>query len=291
MQEIAEGVFAKTDFEGVNVGAIIAGNDLFCIDSPSYPSDARRWSASLRAIHPRRPKFLFLTDCNGDRVLNARWMNAPIIAHQKAAEMLDGLKRRYPQPWIDSLIVRNSAAGRELSSRPIDFASMSFSKEVRILVGELTIVLRHEPGPTPSSTWIWIPERRILFTGDSLVAETHPLVAEMNSKDWIASLERLSILAQDLDVIVPGRGPLREAYPTDAIIKYLKHIRIAVQNHIDAGKMLESLSDYVDDFVYYFPLEDLPVNWIRRQIAQGLESVYQELITGTYLESSVLDYT
>jgi cyclase len=289
MKEIVKGIFVETEFEGTNVGAIQVEKELFCIDSPSYPRDARRWTTFLGSIHLKPARFTILTDCNGDRLLNTRWLNAPLIMHQHAADQLSGLKRRYPQEWLNSLSKRNPAAGKELSSSPIDRVSLSFSTEMKIVADGLTIVLRHEPGPTPASSWIFIPERKILFSGDSVVVDTHPLVADMHIGQWIDSLHRLTALGDALDVIVPGRGPLCDASSVTPILEYLLHFRALVQEHLDAGNMQESLSDYTDELIEYFPLGSLPIEWIRDQIVRGLERVYQELKVEDYMDSTVLE--
>ncbi len=289
MKEIVKGIFVETEFDGVNVGAIQVEDELFCIDSPSFPRDARRWTTFLGSIHSKPARFLILTDCNGDRVLNVRWLNAPLIMHQHAAEQLGELKRRYPQEWLKSLSVRNPAAGKELSSSPVERVSLSFSKEMKIIGDGMTIVLRHEPGPTSASSWILIPERKILFAGDSIVVGTHPLIANMHSGQWIDSLHRLTALGDAIDVIVPGRGPLCDARSATPILEYLLQIRSTVQEHLDAGKLQESLSDYADDLVDYFPVGSLPIDWIKGQIVRGLERVYQELIVEDYMESTVFE--
>lgn len=287
MKEIVKGIVVETEYEGVNVGAIQVEDELFCIDSPSYPRDARRWTTFLGSDHAKPARFLILTDCNGDRMLNARWLNAPLVIHQRAAEQLSELKRRYPQDWINSLSIRNPAAGKELSSGPIEPVSMSYSAEMKIVADGMSIVLRHEPGPTSASSWIYIPERKILFTGDSIVVGTHPPLAEMNCGKWIDSLNRLIALSDSIDLIVPGRGPLCDASSANRILEYLLQIQTTVQEHIDAGKTRETLSVYADDFVDYFPIGSLPVEWIKGQIICGLDRVYQEIIIEEYLEAPV----
>ncbi len=289
MNEIVKGIFAETEFEGVNVGAVLVEDNLVCIDSPSYPRDARQWSTSLSRIHSRPARFLFLTDCNGDRMLNARWLRAPLVVHQQTADQLGELKRRYPSEWIKSLSQRNPAGGKEISSSPIEPVSLSFSKELKIIVDDFTIVLRHEPGPTLASSWLYLPERKILFSGDSVVSETHPPIAGMNSKKWIESLQKLIELEDVIDVIIPGRGPLTDISSAYPIIEYLQQIRSIVREHLDAGKMQESLSDYVDDLMSCFPVGSLPVAWIRAQITRGLEQVFQEIMVEEYMEGSVME--
>jgi cyclase len=289
MKEIVKGIFVETEFEGVNVAAIKVDDNLICVDTPSYPRDARQWTTTLGRLHPRPARFLFLTDANGDRLLNARWLHAPLVVHQQAADLINELKRRYPAEWIQSLIKRNSTAGKELSSRPIEPVALSFSDEIKLLVDGISIVLRHESGPMPSSSWLYIPERKMLFTGDSVVVGTHPPIANMHSKQWIASLERLAELDGVIDVIVPGRGDLTDISAVPPIIDYLRHIRSIIIEHIEAGKTEDSLSEYVDDLLDRFPVGSLPINWVRSQIAKGLERVYQELLVEEYVDSAALE--
>ena len=289
MKEIVKGIFVETEYDGANVGAIQLEDEIYYVDSPSYPRDARQWMTALGLIHSRPARFLFLTDCGGDRLLNVRWLHAPLVVHQHAYQRISEFKRRYPQEWLHSLSVRNPAAGKELSSGPIEPVSLSFTEELKILGDGMSIVLKHEPGPTPESSWLYIPERRILFTGDSIVVGTHPPIAEMNSKSWIESLERLTEFDDIIDVVIPGRGPVSDSKAALPIVEYLKEIRRIVQDHIDAGKTGESLSDYVDDLANCFPLGTLPLEWIKGQILRGLERVYQEIIVEEYLESNVFE--
>lgn len=289
MKEIVKGIFVETEYEGVNVAAIKVDENLICVDTPSYPRDARQWATTLGRLHPRPARFLFLTDANGDRMLNTRWLHAPLVVHQHAADQIIELKRRYPSAWIQSLIKRNSSAGRELSSGPVEPVSLSFSEEIKLLVDSISIVLRHESGPMPSSSWLHIPERKMLFTGDSVVVGTHPPIANMHSKQWIESLERLTELDDVVDVIVPGRGDVTDTSAVPPIIDYLRHIRSIVNEHIESGNTEDTLSEYVDDLLECFPVGSLPVNWVRSQIAKGLERVYQELLVEDYLDSTVLE--
>jgi glyoxylase-like metal-dependent hydrolase (beta-lactamase superfamily II) len=290
-KEIVKGIYVETQYEGVNVGAIQVADDLICIDSPSYPRDARKWSTILGSIHSRPARFLFLTDCHGDRLLNTRWLNAPLVIHQEAAEQIRALKRRYPQEWLSSLSRRNPTAGKELSSSPIETVTMSFSKEMTIVVDDMSIVLRNEPGPSPSSSWLYIPERKILFAGDSIAVDTHPLISEMNCKQWIESLRALTEHDDLVDIIVPGRGPISDMGSVGPVLDYLLHIQNLVREHIEAGKMRESLADYFEELVNCFPVDPLPVEWIKDQIFSGLNRVYQEILVEEYFDSSILEQT
>ena len=62
------------------------------------------------------------------------------------------------------------------------------------------------PAHTPEDLAVYLPQRRVLYAGDLVFRSRIPFVGQADSRNWIASLDRL--LALDTAVIVPGHGPL-----------------------------------------------------------------------------------
>src|ERR1039457_677012 len=62
------------------------------------------------------------------------------------------------------------------------------------------------PAHTRGDTLVHVPSERVLFSGDILFSEAHPIAWAGPVSNWIAACDR--ILALDVDVIVPGHGPL-----------------------------------------------------------------------------------
>ncbi|HSG19115.1 MAG TPA: MBL fold metallo-hydrolase [Anaerolineae bacterium] len=291
MEEIADGVFIETGYEGVNVGAILTSDGVICIDMPSYPRDARDWTNRVERLHGRGVRYLVLTDYHGDRILNTRWMSAPIITHQVVSEKLNAYDRRYPQQLIDSLIQRNPVLGREFTSSPVVQAAVSFSGKMSLRVADRSLILISRPGPTPGNIWVSWPDSGILFTGDSIVTGVHPPLGEMCLHDWIDSLERLEAGTHDAETIVPGRG---EPGDPDAMIatlvSYLWHIAELVDQHIAAGLDRQGLTGRIREITRHFesrtpsPLPSLSPartsspDWIDLQVAMGLQRAYDEFL-------------
>jgi glyoxylase-like metal-dependent hydrolase (beta-lactamase superfamily II) len=290
MEEIADGVFIETAYEGVNVGAILTADGVVCIDMPSYPRDARDWSNRIERLHGRGVRYLVLTDYHGDRVLNTRWINAPIIAHQVVSDKLNGYDKRYPQNLLDSLIQRNPILGREFTSGPVDQAAVSFSGTMSLHAAGHKLTLISNPGPTPGNIWVSWPDGGILFAGDSVVTGIHPPLGEMCLHDWIDSLERLKDSIHDVGTIVPGRGDPGGLEPITALISYLRHIAEVVDQHVAAGLERQDLVGRVSEITPYFesplrppvpslaPARTSSPDWIDRQVAIGLQRAYDELL-------------
>lgn len=280
MQQIANGIYVETEYEGVTVGAIVRDNGIICIDAPTYPRDARHWAMRLRQLSPAPIRYVILTDHHGDRIMNTRWLDAPIISQQQAAEKLLGYDKRYPQPLLDSLLWRNPEQGRELSSTPVDKVAMSFSHELTLVQNGLTLTIRHVPGPTSSSVWVMLPEAGVVFSGDSVVKDCHPLMAEANSARWLENLQELQQWIDAGYTIVPGRGRLCDPDSARCTAEYIARVRSCIENHYRQERPREELSNYVNDLLAMFPLDGLPRDWVQRQVRLGLDRVYDEMKNG-----------
>jgi glyoxylase-like metal-dependent hydrolase (beta-lactamase superfamily II) len=281
MQNIADGVFVETAYEGVNVGAVVSTRGIICIDVPTFPRDARHWTQRLRQLSYEPILYVILTDCHGDRVLNSRWLNAPIIAHQQTAERLNSYDKRYPQSLIDSLLMRNGEQGKEIMNSPVDRVTVSFSDEMTVVLDDRRLCLRARPGPSGSSVWVHLPDDGILFAGDTIVADTHPLLVEAQSETWLMHLEELSRANGSYRAVVPGRGRLDNAQAAEQVAAYLRLVRGYVGDHHRRGKPREELSSYINELLAHFPLGNLPRDWVSRQIRLGLDRVYEELKIAT----------
>lgn len=277
MEQITKGVYVETAYAGVNVGVIVTPKGLVCIDVPSYPKDARTWATRLHQLSPYPIQYIILTDYHGDRILNSRWLNAPIIAHQRVAEKLNSYDKRYPQPLIDSLIARNSDCGRELINNPVERPMVTFSDDLTLYVGEQMIHLRHVAGPTDGSVWIHLSKCGILFTGDSVVVNEHPFLNDANSVGWLAELKGLLGPAYEVDKLVPGRGPVSNKKAIEPIITYLETMHECIWHHLQRRAGRETLSQYIPTLWPLFPAGNWPREWLEKMIRQGLEHTYDQL--------------
>ncbi len=59
---------------------------------------------------------------------------------------------------------------------------------------------------TDGSIIVYLPEQKILFTGDILFTGYHPFMADGDIDEWVKVLDY--ILTMDVDTIIPGHGPV-----------------------------------------------------------------------------------
>lgn len=283
MEEVAKQIYIETTYDEINVGAIVTPTGVICVDVPSYARDARDWAARMHRLSPYPVQNIILTDACGDRILNTRWLNAPIIMHQAAADRLKSYDKKYPQSLLESLAIRNPHRGRELSNGPVEHATASFSGEIVIYRHGLTIELKHAGGPTRGNAWVCLPQHKVIFAGDTLMLDRHPHSAERSTQQWIDSLQEMLKLV-DTHTVVPGRGNIVTKEGIQATIEYLQMMFETVTAYVEAEQSRESLSTLVPNFLNLFPIGAHPIDWVRDQVENSLGNMYDEVKSGVESE-------
>jgi len=81
------------------------------------------------------------------------------------------------------------------------------------------------PGHTTANLAVWIPEDRVLYSGDTVVSDYHPNLEAGTPSDWrrwLQSLERLESLGAE--VLVPGHGRILRGQEIAAEIARIRAI-------------------------------------------------------------------
>jgi cyclase len=85
----------------------------------------------------------------------------------------------------------------------------TFEGQLDVRVGDKQVsLIEVGPAHTQGDAIVYVPADRVAFTGDILFIGSHPIAWEGPVSNWIAACDRL--LALDVDVIVPGHGPLTD---------------------------------------------------------------------------------
>ena len=106
--------------------------------------------------------------------------------------------------------------------------NVTYSDTMTLVKGGREMQLHHPgPGHTGGDTLVFLPEERIVFTGDFFVGSPGnnglPYMGDGFVEEWPASLDRLKAL--DFDTIVPGHGlPFREREQIDHLQAYLRDL-------------------------------------------------------------------
>jgi cyclase len=108
-----------------------------------------------------------------------------------------------------------------------------FTGNLSLRVGNHDFHLLHTPGHTPGQLAVYVPQERMVFTGDSVFCECQTWLMTSDVDQWLASLEIIRSL--DVDVVVPGHGPVTDLSYVDRQRAALLRWKAAVADAVAKG--------------------------------------------------------
>ena len=145
MQEIAPGVYVKTDYEGANVGCILTEVGAIVIDTPLIPADGKAWAAQIAEV-TNEVLYVFNTDHHRAHILGNQYFEAPIIAHEVAWREISNYK--------DTFIDRTKNIFKKQPEIAAQFDEVRLRKPEMTFTGRLTV--ESEVGEGTTFT-LWLP--------------------------------------------------------------------------------------------------------------------------------------
>jgi glyoxylase-like metal-dependent hydrolase (beta-lactamase superfamily II) len=100
---------------------------------------------------------------------------------------------------------------RNVESVPpgLTWPTLTFSGKMTLWLGKLEVqLLQLGRGHTAGDTVVWLPQERILFSGDLVEFDATPYAGDAYFGDWPQTLDKLAALMPNK--LVPGRGPALE---------------------------------------------------------------------------------
>ena len=122
---------------------------------------------------------------------------------------------------------------------------VTFANDMTIALGGISVQLKHlGRGNTAGDVVAYVPERKILVTGDLVVAP-FPFATQAYIREWAAVLDQLNAI--DADIIVPGHGNIMhdKRYMND-VAALLRSISAQVHAIYRPGMTLDQMRSRVD---------------------------------------------
>ena len=190
------------------------------------------------------------THANGDHTHgNHLLAGAEIIASEASAREMEAFSPALlAQLKAAGAAGQMGVAGRYFADvfAPFDFAGVIERAPTRTFCGHTTLdvagravdLIEVGPAHTAGDVLVHVPEAKAVFTGDILFIEGTPIMWAGPVSNWIAACDR--IIAMDVDVIVPGHGPLTDKAGVREVADYLAYIRNEARARFDAGLSAEA---------------------------------------------------
>src|SRR5438093_10924707 len=201
--KLSDHAYAYTAEGDPNTGIIIGDNGVLVADTQATPVMAQDVVRRIREVTDKPIKYVVLTHYHAVRVLGASgYKPQEIIASQ---DTYDLIVERGEQD-MKSEIERFPRLFRAVESVPgLTWPTMTFKGEMTLWLGKLEVKLMQlGRGHTKGDTVVWLPQQKILLSGDLVEYEATPYAGDCYYEDWPRTLDAIAALKPEK--LVPGRG-------------------------------------------------------------------------------------
>jgi cyclase len=229
-----------------NAGLIVDGDDSLLVDTLFDLKSTREMLSAMRSKVPQAAHIdtLVNTHANGDHTFgNQLVADARIIGTRACvAEMLERppeFLRERMNGWKQ--LGEAGAFMHEVMGSRFDFSGVvnvppsdAFEGAMSLRVGSKEVqLLEVGPAHTHGDLLVYVPQDRIVFSGDVMFVKGHPVVWAGPISNWIKACDQ--ILAWDVETVVPGHGAITDKNGVRELKNYFEFILVEARKRFDAG--------------------------------------------------------
>jgi alkyl sulfatase BDS1-like metallo-beta-lactamase superfamily hydrolase len=251
-EEIAPDLFFLNTFANVSVVRTSAG--LVLIDTGSHIGRSQTFAA-VRHCDPAPVFASIYTHGHVDHAFGLppflaeaqakNWERIRIVGHQNVGPHFD--RYRATSGYNSAINTRQFGVAVQWPTE-FDYPDVTYDESLQLDAGGSIFELRHARGETDDHTWIYWPQRKVLFTGDQFIWVTpnagNPQKVQRYAADWAQSLRTMSKC--EAEILVPGHGlPIfgrsRVRQALDETALWLEHLLRETLERMNAGLPLEAI--------------------------------------------------
>ena len=276
--KVADGVYAAVAAPAYKVNcntAIIESDDgVVIVDTHSKPSAARVIVDRIRAITPKRVRYVINTHFHwdhwhGNEVYPKAYPGAEIVTNQitreamrqKGLKRIDDHRRQLPAEIARleaDLAAASAPAERQRLATDVRLAkaylaevralepalpTIAFEQTMKLYRRDREIHLLHlGRAHTEGDVFVYLPKEKIVITGDAMIGWT-PYMGDGYPEDWAGTLDRLAQL--DFTHIIMGHGEVAGRDWLRTFRSYVHDMVEAVRHEVAAGATLDEVKPRV----------------------------------------------
>jgi cyclase len=271
LKQVGPGVYAAVDGpdhkSGSNAGFVIGDDGVLVVDSFFNPDAAKALVAEIHRVTPKPIRYVVNTHYHvdhtgGDQLLHDS--GAIIIAHRNV------------RGWVrtNNINLLGERITPELKAQieALPLPDLVTDKDLTVWLGSRKVVVQTVLGHTGGDLTIFVPDAKVLFTGDMLWRKVPPNLIDGSVREWTATdadFERIPDAAHS--TYVPGHGDVARLKDVQDFRQYLLDLQKLVAQGRRAGLTDEALLHYVEP-----KLKALHPDWTISDRAAAFEVRYMD---------------
>ncbi|HET7575306.1 MAG TPA: MBL fold metallo-hydrolase [Sphingomicrobium sp.] len=245
LKQVGPGVYAAIDGPehqaGSNAGFVIGDDGVLVVDAFFNNDAAKALVSEIHRLTPKPVRYLVNTHYHmdhtgGDQAL--RDAGAIIIAHKNE------------RGWVrtDNVNLFGDRVTPELKARiaVLPLPDLTTDKDLTVWLGNRKVVVRTVLGHTGGDLTIFVPDAKVLFTGDLLWRRIPPNLIDGSVKEWQATDADFAAMPDAAHTTyVPGHGDVADLADVKDFRAYLLDVQRLVAEGRKAGRKGDALVQYV----------------------------------------------
>jgi len=226
-----------------NLGFVVTSHGVLVINTGPSMRVAKALHAAIKNITPQPVKWAVNVNSQNHQWLGNGYFKSigtVILAHKEADRVMRDVGET--QIAANKTLLKEKAAGTTLT-----YPDELVDDKREMKLGNTVVQLLHfGHAHTPGDMVVWLPQQKIIFTGDIVYTERMlGVLAISHSGNWVQVFDKLAQL--DPKTIIPGHGhPTNLERARKETRDYLVYLREAVGKSLDSGDTLQDAVDKID---------------------------------------------
>jgi cyclase len=268
--QLTDNVYVETGYMGANVGFITTEQGIVMIETPQKPTDAVDWKKQVQ--EKGEVRYIINTEGHGDHITGDFFFDGVLITHEKTREAIAAADKG----WLhDQINIIDPDGARLIENYEFKIPDITFSHNMTLDMGSHMIQMMNLPGHTEGQTAVFIPEEKVVFTGDNINYQVPAFMHESLPLKWIESINMIDSL--DVDYIVPGHGEVCNKDYLGEWRAFIQEWVDTIMDAIDKGWTKEEAIEKIDVPSRFKMPPEAPEDMARMLRQMNISRLYDQL--------------
>ena len=241
VKQLAPNIYAyiqsKATWYWSNAGFIVGNDYVVVVDSLATVGLTQKFRDEIRKMTDRPIRYLINTHHHGDHTYgNHVFAGATIVSHDRCRRELT------EAPMMDPNLLNTIFPEFDFRGIAAAPAHITFDRQLTLYMDGQEIRLLHfGTGHTIDDIIVYLPDERIIFTGDFIFLYSTPLGMEGSFAGWLKNLDAMAKLGAG--TYVPGHGPVCGTEGLNLCRDYLVFVQGEAKKRFDKGMSVDEAAE------------------------------------------------